>query len=64
MADNTADNNHSINMAGDAPNASKATPHIGSKAKVNIIVVDEEFPERNGIFDVQYVQGLSLQGSK
>jgi hypothetical protein len=64
MANNTANNDHSISMSGEPPNESKATPHIGSKAKPNIIVVDGEFPERNGEFDVQYVQGIALQGSK
>jgi hypothetical protein len=63
-ASTMADNTHSINMAGEAPDGSKATPHIGSKAKHNIIVVDGEFPERNGELDVQYVQGIALQGSK
>ncbi len=64
MAKNTTNNDYSISMLGEAPDGSKATPHIGSKAKPNIILVDAKFPEQNGEFDVQYVQGIALQGSK
>jgi hypothetical protein len=62
---NTTDNNHLINMmAGCAPDGSKTKPHIGSKAKPHIILVDGEFPEQKGEFNVQYIQGIALQGSK
>jgi hypothetical protein len=52
MAASTVVNNHSIIMAGNVPDGSKATPHLGSKTNPNIILVNKEFPERNGEFDV------------
>jgi hypothetical protein len=64
MADSTVVAGHSVIMAGNVPDGSKATPHLGSKTNPNIILVNKEFPERNGEFDVQYVQGIALQGSK
>jgi hypothetical protein len=64
MADSTVIDDHSIIMAGNVPDGSKATPHLGSKTNPNIILVNKEFPERNGEFDVQYVQGIALEGSK
>jgi hypothetical protein len=64
MADSTVVKDRSIHMAGNVPDGSNATPHLGSKTNPNIIHVNKEFPEQNGEFDVQYVQGIALQGSK